>query len=205
MLIEYCEGFCTDQLFTRTLGTILIIPSKVPTLHFFVGNSADDRLKDQRSALVVVESTGDIIWMPQAILRSSCGLETRYFPFDTQTCYLQFGSWTHDGQYLDLQFFANISRFMVDDFIQSNEWDIMGNVGVRNRKVYECCPNVPYIDIKFYLTLRRKVAFYTFILVLPCALLSCLTLVIFWVPPESPAKLSLGKYLRLHCYSLLKF
>ena len=45
---------------------------------------------------------------------------------------------------------------------------------------------------KFKLLLRRKVAFYTFILIMPCALLSVLTMVIFWVPPESPAKLTLG-------------
>lgn len=132
--------------------------------------------------------------MPQAILRSSCGFETKYFPFDTQTCYLQFGSWTHDGTYLDLQFFNNISRFMVEDYIRSNEWDILDNSGRRNVQLYECCKNVPYIDIKFTLTIRRRVAFYTFILIMPCALLTCLTLVIFLVPPEAPAKLSLGKY-----------
>ena len=157
-------------------------------------NSADERLREQRSALVVVEYTGDILWMPQAILRSSCGFETKYFPFDTQTCYLKFGSWTHDGNYLDLLFFNNVSRFMIDDYIRSNEWDVIENIGERNVKIYECCKDVPYIDIKFQLTIRRRVAFYTIILIMPCVLLTCLTLVIFLVPPEAPAKLSLGKY-----------
>lgn len=83
---------------------------------------------------------------------------------------------------------------MVDDYIRSNEWDILDNSGHRNIKIYECCKNVPYIDLKFQLTIRRRVAFYTFILIMPCALLTCLTLVIFLVPPEAPAKLSLGKY-----------
>jgi len=35
-------------------------------------------------------------------------------------------------------------------------------------------------------------AFYTYILVVPCLLLSFITLVIFWLPPESPAKMILG-------------
>lgn len=156
--------------------------------------SADDRLQEQRPALVVVDYKGDIIWMPQAILRSSCAFETKFFPFDTQHCYLQFGSWTHDGTYLDLQFFQNITRFMVDDFINSNEWDILSNTGERNVQLYECCKTVPYLDLKFHITIKRRVAFYTFIIIMPCALLTCLTLVIFWVPPEAPAKLSLGKY-----------
>ena len=87
---------------------------------------------------------------------------------------------------------------MVEDYIKSNEWDILDNRGERNVKLYECCKDVPYLDLKFHLTVRRRVAFYTFILIMPCALLTCLTLVIFWVPPEAPAKLSLGKYSSAH-------
>ena len=37
-----------------------------------------------------------------------------------------------------------------------------------------------------------QVAFYNYILILPCVLLSSLTLVLFWLPPESPAKMVLG-------------
>ncbi|PAA85895.1 hypothetical protein BOX15_Mlig016131g2 [Macrostomum lignano] len=40
--------------------------------------------------------------------------------------------------------------------------------------------------------MRRSASFYLSILVLPCMLLSCLTWVIFWLPPESPAKMQLG-------------
>ncbi len=40
--------------------------------------------------------------------------------------------------------------------------------------------------------MRRKGGFYNYILVLPCVLLSALTTVLFWLPPESPAKMLLG-------------
>ena len=30
-------------------------------------------------------------------LQSSCDIDVRYFPFDEQTCWLKFGSWTFDG------------------------------------------------------------------------------------------------------------
>ncbi|KAL8577715.1 hypothetical protein ACOMHN_062329 [Nucella lapillus] len=129
--------------------------------------------------------------MPQAILRSSCSFDTKYFPFDVQTCNLKFGSWTYNGNKLNIDFVLQTS-FDLSNFVVSNEWDVLENYAKRNVKVYTCCPDEPYPDVTFTLTLRRKVAFYTFILVLPCALLSLLTLVIFWVPPESPAKLQLG-------------
>ena len=158
--------------------------------------SADSRLKEQRQALVNVFFDGTIMWMPQAILRSTCAFDTKYFPFDANECHLKFSSWTHDGTKLDLIFFGGNEKFMTDDYIPGNEWNLEATRGERNTKIYECCPNTPYIDLKFYIQMKRKTAFYSFILLLPCALLSLLVLIIFWVPPESPAKLQLGEWIR---------
>ncbi|KAL3876916.1 hypothetical protein ACJMK2_034697 [Sinanodonta woodiana] len=185
------------------ITTIMVPPENIWIPDIVLYNFADSRLKEQRSALVVVDSTGDIIWMPQAILRSSCNFDTTFFPFDQQQCHLKFGSWTHDGTKLDLQFFDGIDRFMWDDYIPGNEWDIVGNHGARNVKRYECCKEIPYLDLKFFITIKRRVAFYSVILLLPCSLLSTLTMVIFWVPPESPAKLQLGMNIFVAFFVLL--
>ena len=165
---------------------------KVFTFKYGIIFSADDRLVEKRDAYVVV-SNGHIFWMPQAILRSSCSFDTTYFPFDEQICHLKFGSWTYDGTKLDLYFYDNITQFSMSDYIAATEWDITENFALKSQKFYDCCPDTPYPDLKFYIRIKRKVAFYSFILILPCLLLSLLTLVIFWVPPESPAKLVLGK------------
>lgn len=156
-------------------------------------NSADPRLKEQRETLVVVEYDGAVFWMPQAILRSNCPFSTTYFPFDTQTCKLKFGSWSYDGTQVDLEFFQDVHMMSLTDYLSSTEWDIVDNYANKTEFFYDCCPHQPFPDLTFYIKIKRKVAFYTFILILPCALLSLLTLVIFWVPPESPAKLVLGK------------
>jgi len=47
---------------------------------------------------------------------------------------------------------------------------------------------------------KRIAVFYSFILVLPCVLLSLLTLVSFWLPPESPAKVLLGRRLFIYLF-----
>ncbi|KAL8585380.1 hypothetical protein ACOMHN_052194 [Nucella lapillus] len=166
------------------------------------GLCADERLKEQRNALVVTYNTGNLLWMPQAILRSSCSFDTLFFPFDEQSCILKFGSWTYSGFKLDIHFLPNRTNFDLEDYIMNTEWDITLNTAKRNVKFYTCCPE-PYPDLKFKLRIKRRVAFYTFILIMPCALLSLLTLVIFWVPPESPAKLILGMNIFLAFFVLL--
>ena len=152
--------------------------------------SADTRLAELRDALCVLESTGKVVWIPQAIFKSSCSIDIRYFPFDVQTCQLKFGSWTYDGSKLDLQFIYG-PQFELNDYIPSNEWEILSSSAIRNVKYYPCCP-APYVDLVFEVKIGRKVAFYNYILILPCVLLSSLTLVLFWLPPESPAKMQLG-------------
>ena len=82
--------------------------------------------------------------------------------------------------------------FEMTDYVKSNEWEIVTSSAKKNVIVYACCPE-PFIDLTFELIIKRKPAFYNYILILPCILLSSLTLVLFWLPPESPAKMQLGK------------
>lgn len=156
--------------------------------------SADTRLKEHRDAMAVVSSDGTVLWIPMAIFKSTCEINIANFPFDTQTCILKFGSWTYNGFKLDIDFYDNLEHIDTSDYIKSNEWKLVDSPAKKNVKYYPCCIE-PYPDLTFTLHLRRIAAFYNYILILPCVLLSSLTLVIFWLPPESPAKMILGMYL----------
>ena len=155
--------------------------------------SADTRLKEHRDALAVISSNGDVLWIPMAIYKSTCSINIRHFPFDEQTCHMKFGSWTYDGFKLDIDFYQQLEKVDVNDYIRSNEWALLEYPAVRNVQYYPCCDE-PYPDLTFTLKLKRIAAFYNYILILPCVLLSSLTLVIFWLPPESPAKMMLGEW-----------
>jgi Neurotransmitter-gated ion-channel ligand binding domain len=134
--------------------------------------SADVRLKEQRDAMVILSYNGSVLWIPPAIFKSTCGIDITNFPYDVQKCKLKFGSWTYDGFKLDIQFIENAS-IDIGDYVESNEWMLIGSPAKRNVVHYSGL-SAPY-------------------LVLPCVLLSFLTLVIFWLPPESPAKVMLGE------------
>jgi Neurotransmitter-gated ion-channel ligand binding domain len=158
-----------------------------------VRDSADTRLKEQRDAMAVVSCDGSVTWIPPAIYRSTCVIDITHFPFDIQKCRMKFGSWTYDGLKLDINFLnENQSSIDIGDYTTSNEWKLIGWPAKRNIAYYSGL-NAPYLDITFWIEMQRVAIFHKYILVLPCVLLSFLTLVIFWLPPESPAKVMLGE------------
>lgn len=59
--------------------------------------SADGEYVVTTLTKAVLHYTGKVSWMPPAIFKSSCEIDVRYFPFDQQTCFMKFGSWTYDG------------------------------------------------------------------------------------------------------------
>ncbi|XP_010778344.1 neuronal acetylcholine receptor subunit alpha-7-like, partial [Notothenia coriiceps] len=85
-------------------------------------NSADERFDATFHTNVLVNYSGSCQYIPPGILKSTCYIDVRWFPFDVQKCDLKFGSWTHNGWLLDLQMIeADISSY-----IPNGEWDLVG-------------------------------------------------------------------------------
>lgn len=161
-------------------------------------------MEERRDANMVIHSDGTVLWIPQAIFKSVCKIDIMYFPFDIQTCRMKFSTWSYDGGQIDLQdLYGAKTGFELTDYVKSNEWDVLRSGVDRNVITYTCCPDAPYVDITFHIQIKRKPAFYNYILILPCILLSSLTLVLFWLPPESPAKMQLGRLLIMKQWNII--
>uniref|UniRef100_A0A671UM11 Neuronal acetylcholine receptor subunit alpha-7 n=1 Tax=Sparus aurata TaxID=8175 RepID=A0A671UM11_SPAAU len=164
--------FTTDQVWTPDI---------------LLYNSADDDFDSTFKTNVLVNSSGYAEYLPPGIFMSTCNVDVRWFPFDIQRCELKFGSWTYDGWLLDLQMNeADISGYMAN-----GEWDLVGVPGTRNEAFYDCCKE-PYPDVTFVVTIRRRTLYYALNLLIPCVLLSSMTLLIFVLPADSGEKISLG-------------
>ncbi|TNN42648.1 Neuronal acetylcholine receptor subunit alpha-7 [Liparis tanakae] len=66
-----------------------------------------------------------------------------------------------------------------------------GVPGTRSEAFYDCCKE-PYPDVTFIVTIRRRTLYYALNLLIPCVLLSSMTLLIFVLPADSGEKISLG-------------
>lgn len=139
---------------------------------------------------------GTVVWEPPVIYKSFCEIDIQYFPFDIQNCSMKFGLWTYSGDLADLVHMSNSSTTYLErgidlsDYSQSVEWDILEVPGRRNVVFYPCCSE-PFLDITYGVILRRKTLFYTVNLIIPCVVISFLTVLVFYLPSDSGEKVTL--------------
>ncbi|XP_076394950.1 neuronal acetylcholine receptor subunit alpha-10 isoform X3 [Megachile rotundata] len=138
---------------------------------------------------VIVSHTGEVVWLSHGIFRSSCDIDVEFFPFDEQRCVLKWASWTYDGYQLELE--RQSEQGDVSNYQANGEFDLVDFSARRNVEYYSCCPE-PYPDITYEIRLRRRPMFYVFNLILPCILINCAALLVFYMPSESGEKVTLG-------------
>ncbi|NXM04927.1 ACHB3 protein, partial [Tyrannus savana] len=149
--------------------------------------SADGRFEGSLMTKAVVKYNGVVTWTPPASYKSSCTMDVTFFPFDRQNCSMKFGSWTYDGNMVDLILVdENVDR---TDFFDNGEWEILNAKGMKgNRK--DGLYSYPFVTYSF--VLRRLPLFYTLFLIIPCLGLSFLTVLVFYLPSDEGEKLSLS-------------
>ncbi|XP_037509764.1 neuronal acetylcholine receptor subunit alpha-7 [Rhipicephalus sanguineus] len=169
---------------------LCIPPNKIWKPDVLMYNSADEKFDATYPTNVVVRSNGSCKYMPPGIFKSTCKIDITWFPFDDQKCKLKFGSWTYHGYQLDLRVKSEEGGDL-SSYIPNGEWDLIGVPGVRNVLEYACCPE-PYIDITYTIHIRRRTLYYGFNLIIPCVLISSMTLLGFTLPPDTGERLTLG-------------
>lgn len=83
---------------------MLYIPSEhiwLPDIVLY--NNWDGNYEVTLMTKATLKYTGEVYWEPPAIYKSSCEINVEYFPYDEQTCFMKFGSWTYNGAQVDLR------------------------------------------------------------------------------------------------------
>ncbi|XP_002741012.1 neuronal acetylcholine receptor subunit alpha-6-like [Saccoglossus kowalevskii] len=132
---------------------------------------------------------GTVFYAPPTIFKSPCKINIEFFPFDEQRCTLKFGSWAYSGQELLLSLMSDEAE--KEDFWENSEWEVMSVPGRNYTMKYDCCNEI-YSNIKYVVIIRRRSAFYVVNLIIPCMIMSFLTLMVFYLPPDSGEKVSLS-------------
>ena len=148
-------------------------------------NYADERLKDWREISAVIQHTGDILYVPATMQFSVCFLDITNFPYDIHQCSLTYRSWTYDRSKVVLSFKEDMPAMDMTSYLISNEWKVIP------LQASKTLTHDAFSLLTFTMIIQRKGGLYGYILILPCLLLSAATMVVFWLPPESPSKMIL--------------
>ncbi|XP_066492133.1 neuronal acetylcholine receptor subunit alpha-3 [Tiliqua scincoides] len=157
-----------------------------PDIVLYNNAVGDFQVDDKTKALL--NYTGNVTWMPPAIFKSSCKIDVTYFPFDYQNCTMKFGSWSYEKDEIDLVLVG--STMNLKDYWESGEWSIIKAPGYKHDIKYNCCEAV-YPDITYSLYIKRLPLFYTINMIIPCLLISFLTVLVFYLPSDCGEKITL--------------
>ncbi|CAF1124447.1 unnamed protein product [Rotaria sordida] len=146
-------------------------------------NSAEVAYSQQREHyLLTVHWNGTVEWVFPDVFRSYCDVVITYFPFDKQNCTLEIQSWSRPSNEL-------LVRHQPQNLRQQNqyirtEWQVY-EIVVRNATTNR------YLWLVFHINMKRNYQFYVNHMIFPFSILSCLTLFVFWLPPDSGEKITL--------------
>ncbi|XP_070571961.1 neuronal acetylcholine receptor subunit alpha-3-like isoform X1 [Ptychodera flava] len=184
---DYQLTWNPDQFDGLTLIHIPVHMLWMPDILLY--NNADGPYDVQFMTNALVYSDGVVHWVPPAIYKSSCKIDIEFFPFDEQKCTMKFGSWTYGGGVLDLVIMDEYVG--QEDYWENGEWDIVESPVKRNAVKYPCCEEI-FVDVTFTFVLHRKSLFYIVTLVIPCLLISFLTMLVFYLPSDACEKITLS-------------
>lgn len=158
----------------------------------FIYNNADNGSTGFiHGTYIQIRHTGEVKWPVPVRLRSSCVVKITYFPFDYQFCMVRFGSWIYSHKLVDYKVRHDVVSVDLSTYIKNSEWDLLSmklekSIANRSRGLGAH----PHITAVLYL--KRNTFYYLFNIIVPCVMLSLLTLMTFWLSPTSGEKVTLG-------------
>ena len=176
----------------------LVVPNQLFwTPDIMLHNTAADTSvsgTDVYKAHLRVNNNGTVLWMSPVTLHSSCDINIKWFPFDSQVCGLVFGSTSMTKEMLDLKFYKqpkSVEAFRDKFHYSSGIWSVGELSSQLIFQVYDCCPD-PFSLMQFELKVARLPAYYVLYLVLPCLCLCFMSLCIFFIPPDTGERTGFG-------------
>ena len=163
---------------------VLLPTATVWTPDIYLFNAADRMVKaGQNDVLVRIDKNGFATWGSAQVIRFTCGVSVKYYPFDSQTCYLDFISWSYD--YSDVKLRDAGERLKLKYFTNNSVWEFLGSSlrpGVFESKSY----------LRYEITLKRKPSYFLVYIISPVIILGLLNTLVFVIPYSSGERLSVA-------------
>ncbi|KAA0201551.1 hypothetical protein HAZT_HAZT005446 [Hyalella azteca] len=169
-----------------------------------VYNSADPtNIAHFGNVPVTVYSSGTVVWMPPATVKTECPMDLTYWPFDTQTCEIYMGSWTRHG--FQISYETSNPNMTTEQHLRAmlqtnHHWEVK-NIKLE-KQVYDAA-SLPYYVVRTAITMQRNSPAFTATVILPGIAVAVLTLIQFVLPVDYPPRVTVGLAATLACILML--
>lgn len=154
-------------------------------------NNLDGTFNIAHYTNTLVSSDGSVYWLPPAIYESSCPVVVTYFPFDWQNCSMVFQSQTYSSNEIELLLTVEegvtIEWITIDPeaFTENGEW-VIKHMPAKKIIDHRLTPDdINYQSIVFYLIIQRKPLFYIINIIVPCVLISFVSVLVYFLPAKA--------------------
>ena len=126
-------------------------------------------------------STGYAVWVPVDLIESTCSVNVRNYPFDTQECMTSFNSMGYEES--EVLLIPGQTEFDLSIYQENSLWAIAGT-----KVSVQTVGTSSQIDL--IVSLERKPSFVVINVILPILFLSLLNTLVFLLVPESGERVS---------------
>ncbi|XP_064485204.1 acetylcholine receptor subunit beta-like [Ornithodoros turicata] len=144
--------------------------------------------------VVDVQDNGIVLMCPSLTATVPCTMDMRNFPYDVHECTLQFASLSYSDS--EIEYTTKIRPTPTNNV--SSEWDVQV-VSFQKGKVLN------HTSLDLVVRMRRTGGVYPYTVTLPTLALAFVTLAIFWMPPDSDRRITVGLFGLLATYLLLSW
>ncbi|XP_072026042.1 neuronal acetylcholine receptor subunit non-alpha-3-like [Amphiura filiformis] len=167
--------------------------------HIQAANSA--KVTELLESQVLVFSTGRVRYYQSLQIEFLCDMDLRYFPYDKQSCNIEFGSSLYTTEHINLTASqTNGSRVNFAKDFQITTLDVQ-----RSEKSFRFIAPYSFVDVTYTIGLKRVSSVYRAKLVVPSVLTSFLILATFLLPTASKEKITFCSNMFLCLLLLIAF
>ncbi|CAH1775750.1 unnamed protein product [Owenia fusiformis] len=141
----------------------------------------------------IVEHTGYVRWNFPAVLRVSCTMFLKIFPFDTQKCNMIIAPWVSDVS--EIYIYTKQRKGDMKHFQLNGEWNILDFYTYNTEMNYSSSPGtvvLPFSEVVSTIIIQRKPLYYIFNLIIPCIFLLLISTMGLLMPIASGSRAPLS-------------
>ncbi|XP_071091323.1 neuronal acetylcholine receptor subunit alpha-3-like [Haliotis cracherodii] len=169
---------------------ITVPGNKIWKPDFVIDNdiSAKRPIGDERH-LVIIDFNGRILWEPGYVATTTCNVDIKYFPFDTQICSVTLTSWMTSN--ISLRMYSTRGMYL-GYYSENGVYKVTNHWVKQSTLPLTGFENEALDGLDFFVVLKRKTTFYWLCIVSPLLVFPLLSPLSFLVPADSGEKTTLA-------------